>query len=54
MPLGTRSGTPITVRPTRVEALFDGSSDPQLSAHDGYMLTCRLSWPESCTNAFSF
>ena len=48
------SGTPITVRPTRVEALFDGSPDsPQLSDHDGYLVTYRLSWPASYTNAFS-
>ena len=40
------SGTPVTVRPIRVEALFDGSPDsPQLSDHDGYMVTYRLGGP---------
>jgi endonuclease/exonuclease/phosphatase family metal-dependent hydrolase len=40
------AGSPVTVRPIRVEALFDGSPDsPQLSDHDGFMVTYRLEWP---------
>jgi endonuclease/exonuclease/phosphatase family metal-dependent hydrolase len=40
------SGTVASIRPIRVEALFDGSPDsPQLSDHDGYMVTYRLEWP---------
>ena len=39
-------GTAVSVRPIRVEALFDGSpGSPQLSDHDGYMVTYRLEWP---------
>lgn len=37
----------VTVRPIRVEALFDGGpAGPQLSDHDGFMVTYRLSWPK--------
>jgi endonuclease/exonuclease/phosphatase family metal-dependent hydrolase len=40
------SGNPASVRPIRVEALFDGSLDsPQLSDHDGYLVTYRIQWP---------
>ena len=46
------SGSPITVRPIRVEAMFDGSPDsPQLSDHDGYMVTYRLEWPASAASS---
>lgn len=39
-------GDPVTIRPVRVEALFDGRpGSPQLSDHDGFMVTYRLSWP---------
>ena len=35
-----------SIRPIRVEALFDGSpGSPQLSDHDGYMVTYRIEWP---------
>jgi len=38
-------GGAISVQPIRVEALFDGSPDsPQLSDHDGYMVTYRIEW----------
>lgn len=38
-------GTAVAVRPIRVEALFDGSlASPQLSDHDGFMVTYRLEW----------
>lgn len=40
------SGSPATIRPIRVEALFDGSPDsPQLSDHDGFMVTYAIEWP---------
>lgn len=39
-------GERLTVRPVRVEALFDGgASGPQLSDHDGFLVTYELSWP---------
>ena len=39
-------GAELTVRPIRVEALFDGgASGPQLSDHDGFLVTYELSWP---------
>ena len=45
------SGSVVSVRPIRVEALFDGSPDsPQLSDHDGFMVTYALEWPASSTN----
>ena len=41
-------GSLTSIRPIRVEALFDGSPDsPQLSDHDGFMVTYRLEWPTS-------
>lgn len=47
-------GSPVTVRPIRVEAMFDGSPDsPQLSDHDGYMVTYRLEWPAATANSFA-
>ena len=46
------SGTGVTIRPIRVEALFDGSPDsPQLSDHDGFMVTYRIEWPAAATAA---
>lgn len=42
------NGNSTTIRPIRVEALFDGSPDsPQLSDHDGFMVTYELKWPSS-------
>jgi endonuclease/exonuclease/phosphatase family metal-dependent hydrolase len=39
-------GTPMTIRPVRVEAMFDGRPEsPTLSDHDGFMVTYELSWP---------
>jgi endonuclease/exonuclease/phosphatase family metal-dependent hydrolase len=39
-------GSAVSVRPIRVEAVFDGSpGSPQLSDHDGFMVTYRLAWP---------
>lgn len=39
-------GDQVAIRPIRVEAMFDGgSSGPQLSDHDGFLVTYRLSWP---------
>jgi endonuclease/exonuclease/phosphatase family metal-dependent hydrolase len=41
-------GAPVTIRPVRVEALFDGRPEsPTLSDHDGFMVTYELSWPAS-------
>lgn len=41
-------GNPVTIRPIRVEAMFDGRPDsPTLSDHDGFMVTYRLQWPVS-------
>lgn len=40
------AGKQASIRPIRVEALFDGSpGSPQLSDHDGYMVTYRIEWP---------
>lgn len=39
-------GTPVAIRPVRVEAVFDGSpNSPKLSDHDGFLVTYDLSWP---------
>jgi endonuclease/exonuclease/phosphatase family metal-dependent hydrolase len=44
------SGNPASIRPIRVEAVFDGSPDsPQLSDHDGFMVTYELKWPASAS-----
>jgi endonuclease/exonuclease/phosphatase family metal-dependent hydrolase len=41
-------GSTMTIRPIRVEALFDGRPEsPTLSDHDGFMVTYELSWPSS-------
>jgi len=40
------SGKTVSIRPIRVEAVFDGGpSGPQLSDHDGFMVTYQLRWP---------
>ena len=39
-------GERLAVRPVRAEALFDGgASGPQLSDHDGFLVTYELRWP---------
>lgn len=39
-------GEQLTVRPVRVEAMFDGgASGPRLSDHDGFLVTYELRWP---------
>jgi len=39
-------GERLTVRPVKVEAMFDGGpSGPQLSDHDGFLVTYELRWP---------
>ena len=39
-------GDTVSVRPLRVEAMFDGGeSGPELSDHDGFLVTYELSWP---------
>ncbi|WP_240653482.1 endonuclease/exonuclease/phosphatase family protein [Sphingomonas crocodyli] len=39
------NGQRATVRPIRVEAMFDGgSSGPELSDHDGFLVTYRIDW----------
>jgi endonuclease/exonuclease/phosphatase family metal-dependent hydrolase len=44
------SGDLASIRPVRVEAVFDGSPDsPQLSDHDGFMVTYRIEWPSGAT-----
>lgn len=41
-------GNPATIRPIRVESLFDGRPEsPTLSDHDGFMVTYRIEWPAS-------
>ncbi len=41
-------GNPVTVRPVRVEAMFDGRPDsPTLSDHDGFLVTYEVSWPSA-------
>jgi endonuclease/exonuclease/phosphatase family metal-dependent hydrolase len=43
-------GSLVSMKPVRVEALFDGKPDsPQLSDHDGFMVTYRLEWPAAAT-----
>jgi endonuclease/exonuclease/phosphatase family metal-dependent hydrolase len=42
------AGNPVTIHPIRVEAMFDGRpGSPQLSDHDGFMVTYQLQWPAS-------
>jgi len=41
-----QSGARMTIRPLRVEAMFDGRPDgPALSDHDGFRVVYELSWP---------
>lgn len=43
-------GDHVSIRPIRVEAMFDGGpSGPELSDHDGFLVTYQLSWPRSAT-----
>lgn len=45
-------GNQVSVRPIRVEAVFDGRPDsPQLSDHDGFLVTYRLEWPATAVGA---
>jgi endonuclease/exonuclease/phosphatase family metal-dependent hydrolase len=45
-----RSGGKVTLRPGRVEAMFDGGpSGPRLSDHDGLRVIYELSWPARFT-----
>ena len=45
-------GTIASIRPVRVEAMFDGSPDsPTLSDHDGFMVTYEIKWPASAPAA---
>ena len=40
------AGRQVTVRPVRVEAMFDGSEgSPRLSDHDGFRVVYEISWP---------
>ena len=39
------SGARVSIRPVRIEALFDGRPDsPKLSDHDGFLVVYELSW----------
>ena len=41
-------GDVVSIRPIRVEAMFDGGpSGPELSDHDGFLVTYELSWPRA-------
>ncbi|WP_380874774.1 endonuclease/exonuclease/phosphatase family protein [Sphingomonas sp. DBB INV C78] len=43
-------GDQVSIRPVRVEAMFDGGdSGPELSDHDGFLVTYELSWPTDTT-----
>jgi len=45
-------GRQVSVRPVRVETMFDGRPDsPTLSDHDGLRVTYELSWPAGLTKA---
>jgi endonuclease/exonuclease/phosphatase family metal-dependent hydrolase len=44
-------GDRVAVRPIRVEAMFDGGpSGPELSDHDGFLVTYQLSWPKGAVS----
>ncbi|WIA58238.1 endonuclease/exonuclease/phosphatase family protein [Sphingobium sp. WTD-1] len=44
-------GDRVSVRPIRVEAMFDGGpSGPELSDHDGFLVTYELSWPRGAAH----
>lgn len=46
-------GQLVTLRPVRIEALFDDSEgSPRLSDHDGLLVTYRLSWPARARPTF--
>lgn len=46
------NGQGVEIRPIRVQALFDGRPDsPQLSDHDGFLVTYELRWKASETRA---
>ncbi|MET1755016.1 endonuclease/exonuclease/phosphatase family protein [Novosphingobium sp. RD2P27] len=41
------SGDVVSIRPVRVEAMFDGSpGSPMLSDHDGFLVTYELAWQQ--------
>lgn len=43
-------GDAVSIRPVRAEAMFDGgASGPELSDHDGFLVTYELSWPVAST-----
>jgi endonuclease/exonuclease/phosphatase family metal-dependent hydrolase len=43
-----QSGAHVSLRPIRVEAMFDGGpSGPALSDHDGFLVTYELTWPRT-------
>ncbi|SNT04946.1 Metal-dependent hydrolase, endonuclease/exonuclease/phosphatase family [Sphingomonas laterariae] len=45
-------GDAVAIRPVSVEAMFDGGeSGPELSDHDGFLVTYELSWPTASTLA---
>jgi len=45
-------GTALSLRPIRVETLFDGRPDsPRLSDHDGFLVTYELRWPATMAAA---
>jgi hypothetical protein len=45
-----RSGDILRIRPTHVEAMFDGGeTGPKLSDHDGFRVRYELSWPRELT-----
>ena len=47
-----QSGDRVAIRPVRVEAMFDGGpSGPELSDHDGFLVTYELRWPSDMTPA---
>lgn len=45
-------GDQVSIRPIRVEAMFDGGdSGPELSDHDGFLVTYQLSWSRPASSA---
>jgi endonuclease/exonuclease/phosphatase family metal-dependent hydrolase len=46
------NGETVSIRPIRVEAMFDGgASGPRLSDHDGFLVTYELRWPVAVKTA---
>jgi len=44
------NGDIVSIRPIRVEAVFDGGpSGPELSDHDGFLVTYELKWPTTAS-----